>query len=106
MANSYSKNVIKNGRFYKIEVRETRVLDLPLQSVEGIATLTHIGGGKRLRFLLDGVEFISESGNEVAISTNPDNAILMENISFDKDIAFYWDKYIRYSKTFWMSTEE
>lgn len=105
MSFSYQKSEIKDNKIVKTSVTETEVLSLYLRQARGTAILTHVGGYKRLRFILDGKSYSSESGNKIAISDDETDAILLDNISFDKDIEEHWKNFNASHKRFWMPTE-
>ena len=105
MSFSYQKTEVKDNKIITTQITETILLSLYLRQAKGTAILTHVGGYKRLRFTLDGVPYSSESGNKIAISDDNTDAILLDDITFDKDIEEHWKNFNSSHKRFWMSTE-
>lgn len=94
MANYYTKSEIKGNRYVITRVKEEVEHDIEIQEVSGEAVLTNIGAYSRVIFIHAGLIWISEPGNHLAFNQDKSQCIVMDNLSFDKDIKANWNRYI------------
>ena len=107
MANYYTTSEVKGNKYVITEVREEVLHELEINEVKGEAVLTHIGAYKRVKFIFADIKWISEPGNHIALSEDKKLCIMIDNLSFDKDIQSNWDMYISLpsTKDYWVKAE-
>ena len=102
--NSYTKKEIKDNKLVITQVQEEVLHNIQIEEVAGNAILTHIGAYKRIKFLLNDKTYLSEYGNNLALNEDKSECIVLNHISFDKDIQSNWERYISLpsTKDYWI----
>lgn len=98
-----------NGEFVIEEVKELKYEVKPLL---GKATITHLGGNGRFKFILDDIEYtttftkhICTNRENYGFNKESDEYFLYVNVEFNVDITTYWrENYSRIeSNEYWKS---
>lgn len=100
MFNSYSKTEVKDNQYLITKVVE-ETTSHPITPLTGKATITHVGGNGRFKFLWEGLIFETEFTKNICKLN--DEYYDYSDVEFDINIKEEWSKFYIFnaSKDYW-----